>query len=150
VKPINPDRQTLADLVNLDAMPIPPGRRAHQRRFDAAAEIQVLQRDEAVPSRNMHKQPVGIGIYRPVPRVDTDDCRHELTICRSCRRQWEQDHFVGIFDHGTPTAYRNQGCRCTPCRYAATDLDTATRYPPPPPSGSDGPDRTQPPFSGNG
>ncbi len=135
------NRRTLGDLVDLDKLPVPPGRRPHQRRFDAATEIQVLLREDATFSRNMHTQPVGIGIYSPIPRVSANDCRHIHTICRSCRRQWEQDHFLAVFVHGTSSAYRNQGCRCTPCRLAATDLDTATRYPspkaPPPPTADD-------------
>lgn len=122
-------RRPLADLINWDTFPSPPGRRPHQRRFDADTEIQVLPRDDATLSKQVHNQPIGIGIYQPVPHTDPHTCRHELTICRSCRRQWEQDHFLAVFTHGTTNAYRNQGCRCTACGLAATDHDTATRLP---------------------
>jgi hypothetical protein len=121
----------LADLVNLDRLPRPPGRRPHQRRFDAASEIQVLERGEATTSENVHMQPVGIGVYSPIPKRATEHCRHVTSICRACRRQWEQDHFLGVFTHGTPTAYSNQGCRCSSCREACTTYRTTRPEPPP-------------------
>jgi hypothetical protein len=134
----------------LEARPLLPGRRPHQRRFDAATEIQVLLREDATLSSQAHNQPVGIGIYTPVRRVDPDNCRHDRTICRGCRRHWEEDHFLAIFTHATPNAYRNQGCRCARCRLASTDHDTAVRYPNRRPSTRRAahPDATSTPLSG--
>ena len=80
---MNQQGAPLATLVDWTRKPIPAGRRVTQRRFDVAAEVQVL-------------------------------IRADTPICRSCRREWEQDYFLGVFAHGFGTAYRNQGCRCTP------------------------------------
>jgi hypothetical protein len=126
------NHRTLADFVDLGTWPLPPGRRTRQSRFDAATEIQTLLREDAAKSNQVHNQQIGIGIYRPVRRVDPDACRHDCTICRACRRQWEQDYFLAIFTHATTNAYRNQGCRCTPCRLVANRPHPAARYPDPP------------------
>jgi hypothetical protein len=114
------DNRTLGDVVDLRAWPYPPGRRPSQSRFEAAIEIQVLLREDAAPRDPEHKHRVGIGIYEPVARVNPESCLHMQTICRVCRRQWEQDHFLAVFTHATSNAYRNHGCRCTPCRQAAS------------------------------
>lgn len=117
---------TLGEYANVSSLPMPDGRRPRQRRFNAATDVQVLFREDATATGALG---IGIGVYSPVKRADAATCGHQTTICAGCRREWEQDHHIGVFEHGTPNGHKNCGCRCGPCSGAAAARATPPRRP---------------------
>lgn len=108
-------------------------RRKHRERLEALAAQGCTQRQMSerlgLPTNTVRKACREMGIVAALPEHPHGSDRRYVTGCRcvECvsgnterKGRWLRERRSEDAPHGTPSGYRNWGCRCTPCREAGS------------------------------